>query len=417
MVAVIKHGKSLHRIFNYNENKVKQGVARCLLASNYPMETQDLSLAQKLNMLLNRAKLNENVKNNSVHISLNFAKGEHLDDGKLRAIAEEYMERIGFGSQPFLVYRHEDASHPHIHIITTKIQADGTRIDTQNIGKNRSGPARIAIEQKYNLVPATGRKSRSNPITPVAILAGNPGGNETKNAIAKVLDAVLESYAYTSVPELNAMLKNYNVCADRGKEGSRVYGNKGLYYRVLDGKGEKILTPIKASLFYRNPGLKYLEKQFRKNEIKRSPHKKPLKETIDKAIVSGAGDLEKLSAKLAGSQVQLVCRYAKDGRVFGLTYIDHKNRCVFNGSKLGKDYSAKPVQERLRKSRTAKHKTPTQTQKERYMPTAELPVFNSRGHFKPVLMELLLQAENYYEALPYQLKKTRRKRRKRKQNI
>lgn len=107
MVAVIKHGKSLHRIFNYNEHKVKQGVARCLLASNYPMDTQDLSVAQKLNMLLNRAKLNENVRNNSIHISLNFAKEERLDDAKLRAIAEEYMERIGFGSQPFLVYRHE----------------------------------------------------------------------------------------------------------------------------------------------------------------------------------------------------------------------------------------------------------------------------------------------------------------------
>jgi hypothetical protein len=72
MVAVIKTGHSILRLLNYNENKVKEGVAVCIAAENYPMDAADLSFQQKLARLVNQAALNENVTRNSVHISLNF---------------------------------------------------------------------------------------------------------------------------------------------------------------------------------------------------------------------------------------------------------------------------------------------------------------------------------------------------------
>ena len=48
------------------------------------------------------------------------------------------MNKIGFVEQPFLVYKHEDAGHPHIHIVSTTIKGDGSRINTHNIGRNQS---------------------------------------------------------------------------------------------------------------------------------------------------------------------------------------------------------------------------------------------------------------------------------------
>jgi hypothetical protein len=138
MVAVIKTGHSIHRIVNYNENKVKEGVAECFSAANYPNEADKLSLKNKLNRLLNQTALNSNVSRNSVHISLNFDPSENHSKEKLEAIANTYMERIGFGNQPYLVYQHHDAGHPHIHIVSIKVREDGSRIDTQNIGKNQS---------------------------------------------------------------------------------------------------------------------------------------------------------------------------------------------------------------------------------------------------------------------------------------
>lgn len=415
MVAIIKSGRSILRILNYNENKVKQGVAECILASNYPMDTENLTLNHKLNRLLNQAKLNENVKTNSIHISLNFAKEEVLNEDKLKAIAEEYMNAIGFGEQPFLVYRHNDASHPHIHIVTTKIQSDGLRIDTQNIGKNKSEPARMAIEKKYNLVEASKQKKKENPIKPIDIIGDGKTKLEAKNAIEKVLNAVLTSYNYTSLPELNAVLKNYNIAADRGKESARVYQKNGLYYRLLDGDGNKVATPIKASLFYHNPGLKFLEKRYLENEKTRKPYRDLLKNKIDKVFISNVRSINSFKKKLEEDKIQLLCRTNPESIIYGLTYIDHEHKYVFNGSKLGKAYSAKAIQERFK---------PLSDQRIQYTKTTSLEVdeklriedFSSSNNFQNTFLEVLLQAENGYEPLPYQLKKTGKKRRRKKQH-
>ncbi|MEP7319087.1 MAG: relaxase/mobilization nuclease domain-containing protein, partial [Panacibacter sp.] len=139
---------------NYNENKVKEGVAECISAANYPKDADKLSLKNKLNRLLHQAALNTNVSRNSVHVSLNFDPSENYAQEKLEAIANTYMERIGFGNQPYLVYQHHDTGHPHIHIVSIKVREDGSRIDTQNIGKNQSEKARKEIEKEFGLVKA-----------------------------------------------------------------------------------------------------------------------------------------------------------------------------------------------------------------------------------------------------------------------
>src|SRR5438093_9026283 len=160
MVAVIKTGSSLHRIFNYNEQKVKQGVAECISAVNYPKDVELLTLNNKLNRLLKQAALNENVTRNSVHISINFDPSEKLSKDQLKEIADTYMKKIGFGEQPYLVYQHHDSGHPHLHIVSVKLRADGSRIDTHNIGRNQSEKARKEMEQSFGLKRAEDSKQR-----------------------------------------------------------------------------------------------------------------------------------------------------------------------------------------------------------------------------------------------------------------
>src|SRR4051812_7427600 len=123
------------------------------------------------------------------------------------------MNKIGFGEQPYLVYQHFDSGHTHLHIVTTNIQADGRRIDTFNIGRNQSTKARIELEQKYKLVQALGRKITDKEIRP-ACQKIHYGKSETKRAISNVLAYVLNHYKYSSLAELNAVLKLYNVVAD-----------------------------------------------------------------------------------------------------------------------------------------------------------------------------------------------------------
>ena len=191
MVAVIKTGHSIHRIVNYNENKVKEGVAECISAANYPKDADTLSFKNKLNGLFNQAALNANVSRNSVHVSLNFDPSENHSKEKLEAIANTYMERIGFGNQPYLVYQHHDAGHPHIHIVSIKVRENGSRIDTQNIGRNQSEKARKEIEKEFGLIKAEDSKRLKKYLPkPLNIEKIRYGKSETKRGILNVLNEV-----------------------------------------------------------------------------------------------------------------------------------------------------------------------------------------------------------------------------------
>jgi len=120
----------------------------------------------RLKTLQKTAAQNVNIKVNSVHISLNFDPSERLSQDRLKEIAATYMDKIGFGKQPYLVYQHFDAGHPHIHILTVKVDAEGNNIGTHNIAKERSEPARKALEQQYNLVRAEDQDRKKYSLKP-----------------------------------------------------------------------------------------------------------------------------------------------------------------------------------------------------------------------------------------------------------
>ncbi|WP_240622687.1 relaxase/mobilization nuclease domain-containing protein [Flavobacterium crocinum] len=282
---MIKTSSSIRGILNYNEKKVDIGKAECISAVNYPLELEKLSFTSKLNRFLKLAELNTNAKRNTVHISLNFDPSENHSKEKLAEIADTYMEKLGFGRQPYLVYQHYDAGHPHCHIVTNNIQRDGKRIDLHLLGIRKSEPARKEIEEIFGLVKAEGRKQKEqfslNPIDIGRVLYGKA---ESKKAINSVLNQVLFDYKYSSLPELNAVLNLYNVHADKGSEESRVFKNNGLLYKILDHNSKPIGVPIKASEFYSRPTLKFLEEKFRANETKKQYGKSHVKNALREAF-------------------------------------------------------------------------------------------------------------------------------------
>lgn len=348
MVAVIKSSASIKNVLQYNENKLKQNVAQLIHSMNYGKDTERLGFTDKIRTLEKLISLNERTKLNAVHISLNFDPSEKLDKETLQKVADTYVQKIGFGNQPYLVYQHHDAGHPHLHVVTTNIQRDGKRIKMQNIGRNQSEKARKEIEKEFKLVQAEAHHLKQAYETkPVNIQKVQYGKSDTRRAITNVLDVVLPNYKYASLPELNAVLKQYNIVADRGKEGSRLYNSKGLMYRILNDKGEKIGIPIKASQIYNKPTLKFLQEKFSQNQTEKQRYKLRVKNAIDFSFVKQPKQsLQGLITALQKERIQLVLRQNDKGIIYGLTYIDHQTKCVFNGSDLGKPYSANQIQER-----------------------------------------------------------------------
>ncbi|MCS4165144.1 relaxase/mobilization nuclease domain-containing protein [Sphingobacterium sp. BIGb0116] len=347
MVARIKCSTSIRKPFHYNDNKVKQGYA-CLLAAENMLLEVDTHPDNAVLLLEKQVALRPDVKVNSVHISLNFSPDEELSNEQMAQIARDYMEGIGFGNQPYLLYRHFDSGHPHCHIVTTNIGLDKSRISLHQIGKLKSEPVRKELENRYGLIKAEQQNTKTLTINPLDASKVIYGKVATKQAISKVLNAVIPVYKYSSLAELNAVLGLYNVRAEQGNNGSRIEQNKGLVYRVLDHDGQCKGVPIKASLFADKPTLPNLERRFLANDVARSKYKDSLKIKIDVTLkFKNCSSLKVFQDHLKSQDIRLVTRVNEHGAIYGLTYIDLKSKTVFNGSTLGKEFSAKAIMERI----------------------------------------------------------------------
>jgi len=415
MVARMNTSKNISKALNYNEQKVSKGKAKVLHAKNFLKAASDMNFYDKLRHFEKYTALNERTTTNAMHVSLNFDPSENLSNEKMIEIANAYMEKIGFGEQPYLVYRHYDSGHPHIHIVTTNIEADGKRISMHNMGRNQSEQARKEIEKDFGLIKAEDKKNADTlKIQPVNASKVAYGKSETRRAISNVLGPVLSQYKFTSLAELNAVLKLYNITADRGQEGTRMYNNNGLTFHVLDEYGNKIGIGVKASSFFMKPTLTNLQKQFEANEALRQPRKKRITSNIDWILNGRKLSLPEFIKALEKENISVILRQNKDGFIYGVTYVDQKTKCVFNGSDLGKQYSAKTIQERCGEVEEQEQK---QTCKKEIADIEKhdkdlLPLNNSLEK-NNTLLDSLLHPQQTYGDTPSDLKSTRKKKRKR----
>lgn len=418
MVARIKCSTNIRKPFHYNDNKVREGDA-CLLAAENMLIELDINQDKAVLLLERQVALRPDVKVNSVHISLNFSPDERLSNEQMELIARDYMEGIGFGNQPYLLYRHFDSGHPHCHIVTTNICLDKSRISLHQIGKLKSEPVRKELENRYGLIKAEQQKTKISTINPLDATKVIYGKVATKQAISKVLNAVIPVYKYCSLAELNAVLGIYNVRAEQGNSGSRIEQNKGLVYRVLDHEGQCIGVPIKASLFTDKPTFPNLERRFLANDVGRSKYKESLKNKIDITLkFKKSASLKEFQDRLKSQDIRLVPRVNENGIIYGLTYIDLKSKTVFNGSTLGKEYSAKAILERIHLPKIVN----TETGFEKNIAlvkgyTTELSNENNSSVVYERLDEksalaLLMQYEYAATNVPYEWKKKRKKRKK-----
>lgn len=349
MVAKVISGKDIQGALNYNEQKVMEGKAVCIQANLFKKDVGQLNFYDKLNRFADLNERNRRTKTNTLHISLNFDISEKLNVETLNQIASRYMNKVGFGDQPYLVYEHRDAAHPHVHIVTTLIQENGKRIPIHFLGKNQSEIARKELEIEFSLVQAQGKeKAQKELITPADVTRAIYGKSETKRSITNIVRMATRSYKYTSLPELNAVLHQYNVHADRGTEKSQMFVKRGLMYSLIDDKQKRVGIPVKASAIQGKPTLDFLEKQFKLNDALRQPLKEPVRKKLEQVLrLHSITSKQLLGEALSKKNVKVLFRTNAEGRTYGITFIDNSLRVVVNGSDLGKQYGANAILERL----------------------------------------------------------------------
>ena len=267
-----------------------------------------------------------------LHVSLNPDPKDKLTDEQLSEIAQEYMQKMGYGDQPFIVYKHEDIERQHIHIVSLRVDEEGKKINDK-FEHRRSMDACRELKQKYRLISADQKQRQEGlPLKKVEYENG-----DVKHQIANIIRPIMSNYHFLSFKEFNALIYMYNV---RERE---IHGEeKGKpVYSALNDKGMEAGAPFKSSLFGKSVGIEALEKRIEKSAdiIKNKQLKERSKQVITKAmrICKNRSDFEKALTK---QHISVLFRENDEGRIYGATFIDHTQKCVFNGSRLGKDFSA-----------------------------------------------------------------------------
>lgn len=342
MVAKISIGSSLYGVLAYNAQKVNAGEGK-LLAVNGVFDacTGKIDLARTFKDFDGLLPKGIRTEKPVLHVSLNPHPDDRLTDTEMENIAREYMEEMGYGSQPYMVFKHEDIDRHHLHIVSLRVDADGKCLDNA-FNFHRSKHITRMLEEKYHLLPAERKRGEICE----AARKVDIGKGDVKKQIASVLLSATTRYRFQTMGEYRALLSLYNIHVEetRGKVGRREY--HGLVYSATDDKGNKVGNPFKASLFGKSAGYAAIEKRF--SLSKKQIAEKKLTEPTKRAVLQALGKTyhkDKFVSLLKGKGIDTVLRLTDEGRIYGVTFIDHRTGCVLNGSRMGKELSANALQE------------------------------------------------------------------------
>ncbi|HVU95496.1 MAG TPA: relaxase/mobilization nuclease domain-containing protein [Puia sp.] len=342
MHANLKRNPSPVAVLDYHEAKVKQKVAECIGAENFVKDHDTLSYADKLYPFELRAGYNDAVRKKMFHTSLQFGRGASVSNATMVAVAREYMEEMGRGDQPYLIYRHRDAHQEHLHLVSTSIDRDGQVIPVSKYMLRRSYAVTERLAAKYGL--PHGEPEYAD--IPEALKHLDQGLQVLYPVINRVLEEVVPQYKYTSLEELNAVLRLHRIEASRGKAHTMTWEKQGLHYHPLGDDGKPVREYLPARRFPSRPTWASLEKRFVENQALRERHRESLTVTIDYTLAGKRLSLEALRSALAKRRVSLVTGAAKEGGE-RLWYVDNANKTVFEGAALGENYSFAAMQKRL----------------------------------------------------------------------
>lgn len=337
MVAKIGRGSNLLGVLLYNYEKVEDDNGNILHTHHmiHPLDDQwDTSvLARSFEPYL---IANQRTEKPILHISINPDPKDEVSDQDFKEIATEYMQEMGYGNQPFVVFKHSDIERTHIHIVSVCVDEQGKKINDA-FEKRKSMRVCRALEEKFGLQSALDKKEGEDKalFQPVDYRKA-----DIKSQFASIVRYIHKYYQFQSLGEYTALLKLLNIGTEKVEGELHGEHRQGLVYFALDENGEKASNPFKSSLFGKKAGLPSLEKQMEKHK----PHlkkqdKSTLRQHIKNALKTTQSKAEFMKA-LVPHKISVVFRENDQGRLYGVTFIDHNTRCVWNGSRLGKDFSA-----------------------------------------------------------------------------
>ena len=347
MVANIRTGATVGGAVRYNEEKVNRGQAEVLCWNRMldPFDTTGrMSHERCMASFEPFLQANRRTTNTVFHVSLNPSPEDRLNDEQLGEIAREYMERMGYGEQPYIVFKHRDIAREHLHIVSLRIDREGRKLP-HDFESRRSVEITRDLEQKYGLHPSIkGQELQDREgLRKVDYQKG-----DVKQQVSSTVRSCLRHYRCASFGEWRTLLETFNVSVEErtGTIDGRDYA--GMIYGALTDDGDGIGTPFKSSRIGKDVGYEALQRYYERSKM-------ALKEpgVLDGLRGKVADEMERCTnraefcERLRDKGVDAVFRLNAAGRIYGVTFIDHKQGIVANGSLLGRSFSANAFEQQF----------------------------------------------------------------------
>jgi len=379
MIAKIGKGENLIGALLYNQQKVDIEKGAVLLTSKIAESMYGQYTISHLNRYFEPYLIaNKNTEKIVRHISLNPDPQDKVTDEQFRNMAQEYMEKMCYGNQPYIVYKHNDIDRTHIHIVTVCVDLKGDKISDSHDHPKSMAICR-ELERKFGLIPATEKQQTDSAqnFRPVNYKEG-----DIKSQIASVVRYLPKYYHYSNLGTYNALLSLFNITAEKVSGELQGQQKNGLVYFALNESGEKVSNPFKASKFGGYAGLTVLEQHFSDSQeiLKTSKAKDQIKRAVEISMHTSK-DEQSFKDQLVEQGINVVIRRNEAGRIYGITFVDHQSRSVWNGSQLGKDLSANIFND-LWSDRITNPQEEKQPIKERFnAPEKDLPTDSVHNYF------------------------------------
>ena len=336
MIAKISATENLGGALGYNFKKVEKGEASILLTAElYQSKEGRYTMEEVFADMEALIPKNCRTKKTVFHCSLNPHPDEKLSDETLMQIAREYMEALGYGNQPYIVFKHNDIAREHIHIVSLLVDSRGQKINDR-FEKRRSKQITDALEKRFGLIPSSKVVDKAVEETPKI----DTTQRNIKEQVASALRMVLKHYKFCSLGELNAILSQYHLAVEEVKTEFRGKKYDGLVYVPTDDKGDKASTPIHASDIGRGVGYTAILNRIQKSKQTVKPLIPTIRNKVLQTMRTSPKTEEELRQRLEEQSLRVFIRKNESGRIYGITFIDDKEGVALNGSRLGKGYAA-----------------------------------------------------------------------------
>ena len=230
MIGKIVIGKYFYGVLAYNEKKVSEGKGY-VIDSNIK-HGSTVEMTEEFNMI---RQLRSSLGNAVFHISLNLPHSETIDDTTFAALGCDYLMEMGFDNNQFIMYRHTDTKHEHIHIIANRVRYSGRVTSDSNI--NRKSRALLnELELKYGLTQSLGNAKSKKALTQKEMEKTLRTGNiPIKLTLQKEIGSAISNSTNTS--QFVAALKSrkiylrFNASRTTGRVSGISFDYQGIIYK------------------------------------------------------------------------------------------------------------------------------------------------------------------------------------------